>query len=420
MYIDSGLLLNLVINFFIIYCSVYFFYTYFKKGGSRVASLFQPGISVIIPAYNEESNIKLAVDSCLNQSYNGDVEVIVVDDGSTDNTRKICRDYVKRGLIKLILKNKPGSPTGKISSVNLGIKRSKHDIVGILDADSFLDKNVFKELAGDFENQLVGAAVPIMKVHKPRNFLERLQSIEYTMSMCIRRLMASINCLFMTHGVGCLFRKSALKKVGYFKENTLTEDLNISLKLIKAGYQVTSSFRAVGYTKVPSKMNKLMKQRLRWNGGFCENIYWFKGFLMNKKYGNLGLFILPINMAWTGLTIYFLIQVINELIKFFTNGIKDLLLTGFDWGFLLNSYFGDFNLINFNPITVISMISLGLFMSFYYITSRRIGFNNKQIINNMFMFPFYFTVYFFLLGVFWLMTPFYMIKHGGVGWSVKS
>jgi len=420
MVIDLITLMSFGVYFFSIYCAVYFFYTYLKKSRDAVPTLFHPGVTIIIPAYNEEKNIRMAVDSCLNQDYNGSIEVIVVDDGSTDKTRQICSEYVKKGLIKLILKNKPGSPTGKISSVNLGIKKAVNALVGILDADSYLEPNVFKELIGHFENPKVGAVVPLQKVHKPKSLLERIQSVEYVISFCIRRLMAYSDSLFITHGVGCIFRKSALREVGYFEEKTLTEDLNIALKLIKAGYLIRSSFKAIGYTKVPDNLKSLRKQRLRWNGGLCENIYWFKEMLINKRYGNLGLFMLPINLAWTGLMIYFFFSVVTESIKIITEALRDLVITKFDFIFFISERLSSIQLLKFNQMTMLNVISMVIFLIFYFILSRRMGFNYKQIITSLLILPFYFTAYFLLMGVFWVITPFYLIKRGGVGWSVKS
>jgi len=413
---DFFTLASLVIYFFLIYCSVYFFYIFFKRNEEPVPTLFHPGISVIIPIYNEEENIHNAITSILGQEYAGPIEIIAIDDGSTDNSRKILREYERKGLIKFVRKNKPGHPTGKISSLNLGIKLAKYDYVCVLDCDSMLEPSVFKELIGYFENPKVGAAVPVQKVYKPKTLLEKLQNIEYTLSMCIRKLLSNVGGLFMTHGVGTIFRKKALIEVGGFIEKTQTEDLNIAFKLIQRGYAIRSSFNAIGYTVVPKDLKSLYWQRIRWNSGLIENFIWYKHMIFNKEYGNLGMFVLPINIIGSFVLVYTLGLMIYEFLKNVYYNIKDLLLTNFDIAYFINENLKDLFRIRINSITVLSAISLILFIAFIYYMSKRLKTSAKGLIKSYLYLPFYFTIFFVLSAFFYIVSPYYAKKRWNKGW----
>ncbi len=370
-------------------------------------SFYQPGVSVLIPAYNEEKNIANAIKSILDQTYKGDIEIIVLDDGSTDKTPEIAKKYPVR-YIKL-----GNKPNGKTNAINKGIKIAKHDFICILDADSYLDKDALKEMMPEFQNKKVGAVIPIVRVHKPNKILEYLQLIEYTLSMSIRKIISNVNSLFITHGVGCTFRKSALFEVGLFETKTLTEDLNIGLKLVKKGYVLKSKFTAIGYTKVPSDTKGLFKQRLRWNGGLFENTFWFKELFFNKKYGNLGFFILPLNILWCIFTVYVAVNFVKDTFKWARNFVADLFLTNFDFNYLLSNYSFDLNL---NTTSIFSILTLAFFIGFFLLVSKKFKFSFKDYLISFLLLPIYFSLYFLLNATILITTPIYLFKKGGKGW----
>lgn len=406
-------IMSLAISYLTIYAINYFIYVYFFRKNERESTLFHPDISIIIPAYNEEKNLKRAIESLINQDYKGDIEIILMDDGSTDDTSKIAKSYP---VVKYFKASKTGEPQGKTKAVNNGLKKASHGIVGVLDADSYLDNKAVRNLVGEFENPRVGAAVPIQRVHKPRSFIELMQMIEYTLSMCIRKLTSNADSLFITHGVGTLFRRSALEKVGYFKENTLTEDLNIGLKLVKKGYLIKSNFKSIGYTVVPGTAKNVIKQRLRWNSGLYENTYWFKKMLFNKRYGNVGLFIMPVNLAWTLITAYISLNWAKEFIKGLYYDLRNLVITGFDWGYFITNKINDLSVISINELTILGGVSLVMFLSFYLVLSRKLRLSFKESLISYLLLPFYFTIFLFINAVAVVLTPFYLLKKGGKPW----
>jgi len=406
-------IISLFISYVTIYGVVYFIYVYLKRDSEPEATLFHPDVSMIIPAHNEAANISSCIKSLLSQDYDGKIEIIVLDDGSTDGTRKIVSKYAS---VRFIQSSKPGRAVGKTITVNKGVLLAKHELVGVLDADSYLDVNAIKNMVRHFESPVIGAVVPIVKVHNPRNLIEKMQMIEYTLSMCVRKIVSNTGALFMTHGVGTIFRKSALKKVGLFEAKTLTEDLNIGLKLIKAGYKLASSFNAVGYTVVPSTAKHVIKQRLRWNGGLFENSYWFRDIFFNKDYGNLGLFVLPINLFWSGVTVYIALMGVRDLLKDFYRDLRNLFITNFDFNYFLSGKIDSLMTFRVNELTIISMISVFMFISFYLMMNKQLRIGVKESLVSYLVLPFYFSVFFVINSIATIITPLYLAKRGGRPW----
>ncbi len=414
--IDFLTLVSLMIYFFLIYCAIYFLYISIKRSRDLPTTLYHPGISVIIPVYNEEENIHNAITSVMEQDYSGPIEILAVDDGSTDGSRKILKEYERKGFIRFIKKNKPGKPTGKVSSLNLGIKLAKHDYICVLDCDSIIESNVFKELIGYFENPKVGVAVPIIKIYKPETLLEKLQSVEYTLSMCIRKILSNVGGLFMTHGVGTIFRKKALIGVGGFIEGTQTEDLNIALKLIERGYIIKSSFNAIGYTVAPKKLKSLYLQRVRWNSGLIENLIWYKHMILNREYGNLGLFVLPINIVGSFIMVYTLGLMAYEVVKNIYYDVRDLTLTNFDFNYFVSQKINNFMNFDTSILTILGAIALILFIIFFYYMSKKINLSSRELIKSYLLLPLYFTIFFILSAVFYIVSPYYAKKRWNKGW----
>lgn len=405
--------ISLFISYITIYGVVYFIYVYLKRGGEFEHTLFHPDVSMIIPTHNEAVNISDCIESLLVQDYNGRIEIIVMDDGSTDDTKRIVSGYKN---VRFVQSSKPGKPVGKTLTVNKGVSLASHELIGVLDADSYLDVNAIRNMARHFENPVIGAVVPIVKVHNPRNLIERMQMVEYTMSMCIRKIVSNTGALFMTHGVGTIFRKSALKKVGLFEAKTLTEDLNVGLKLVKAGYKLASSFNAIGYTVVPSTAKHVIKQRLRWNGGLFENSYWFRDIIFNRNYGNLGLFVMPLNLFWSGITVYIALIGLRDLLNDMYRDLRNLFITNFDFNYFLQGKINSLMTFRINELTIISLISVVMFISFYLMMNKQLRMGVKESFVSYLVLPFYFSVFFVINSIATIITPFYLAKRGGKPW----
>ncbi|MCD6371224.1 MAG: glycosyltransferase family 2 protein, partial [Candidatus Aenigmarchaeota archaeon] len=321
-------IIMLFIIYFMLYCSLLWILTFYEKRNnvrSDPKPKRYPLVSIIIPAWNEEKNIKNAIISCLALDY-PKKEIIVVNDGSTDKTKEICEEFSKKGLIKLINKENGG----KASALNAGIEVAKGEYVCCLDADSFFEPKALKQMVGYFEDPKVGAVTSSMKVYKPKNWLQMVQWLEYIFAIYLRKLMSYLNCLYVVPGPGGIYRKDVLERIGGFDENSITEDMEIAFRIQKEGYTIKNSVNAVVQTVVPDKFIPLVKQRIRWYVGFYDNVKKYKSMVFNPKYGSLGMFIIPTAFIWVGVLIFgffkFLLDVFNSL----RIPIKMFMLTGFD------------------------------------------------------------------------------------------
>lgn len=254
-----------------------------------------PLITIGIPAFNEEEGVIKTVKSLLAADYPmNKKEIVVVNDGSTDNTAKIMREFVKiHPQVKFISKQKGG----KASAVNAALKIAKGEFFAVIDADSRIDKNAIKALLLHFTNPKTGAVITRIRVDQPTNFLERMQRFEYIMSSLTRFMMRNFGTLAITHGVLSMFRTNVLHKIGGFVQdrNNLTEDFEIALRLRRAGFVVEMATQAIGYTCVPKTMKGIWRQRLRWSRGYLYNMVNYKDLFFSKGQGVFGTFQLPMN-----------------------------------------------------------------------------------------------------------------------------
>jgi cellulose synthase/poly-beta-1,6-N-acetylglucosamine synthase-like glycosyltransferase len=219
---------------------------------------FQPEISIIIPAFNEEKRIKEAIISALNSDYPKEkIEVIVVDDGSADKTAETAESAGAKVVRQ--------SHSGKVDALNLGIKSSTHNFIITLDADTTISRKFAGEIISMFSDESVGAVSGVMKVKNNKTLLGMFQEIEYCNINLIRSSFSKIfNFGAWFFGSITCYRKSALIKTGLFKKNTASEDMDIALELKKAGYKTLSSSKAEGYTHAPESAKELFRQRKRW------------------------------------------------------------------------------------------------------------------------------------------------------------
>ncbi len=288
-----------------------------EKKGSKLRVL--PSISIAIPAYNEEGNIVGAIKSLLGLDYPRDkVEIIVVDDGSSDRTSEIVNEFKNVKLIRQ--KN-----AGKAAALNTSIRNARGDLFACLDADSRVQRDALKKIINHFSDKDVASVICAIRVEKPKNLVERLQWYEYLFSAFVRRLLSKVGALNMTPGVFSVYRRDVLVKVGGFDEGGLTEDFEMAMRLHKNMYNIKIENSSVGYTKAPDNFGDLIKQRERWARGYIHNGFKYRDMFFNRRYGVLGTFHLPATFLGVVLLIATTSIVFFRFIKKFLNSILDLL-----------------------------------------------------------------------------------------------
>jgi len=351
---DLGLILIYATCYFGLFTTLFFLFTLIenRKEITKGYTKKFPKVSILIPAYNEEKTLYKTISSLLRLDYPKDkLEIIVLDDGSIDNTFTIAKKFVSQGVKVYTKKNE-----GKGKTLNFGLKRATGTLIGCLDADSFVSKNSLKKIIAYFDDSKVMAVTPSLKVYKPKNILQRIQMIEYLVGIFLRKMFALLGSIHVTPGPFSIYRKEFFDKYGGYDEDNLTEDIEIALRILSKGYNIENSVDASVYTVAPYNLKGLFKQRARWYTGFAENVLRYRH-LFSKKYGNLGLFILPGSFFTVLLVIvslyYFVSKFINQGIQYFQN----INAIGFD-------VFGNLNLrvstfyISLTPAIILIILSI--------------------------------------------------------------
>ena len=249
-----------------------------------------PSVSIIVPGYNEEVTAIKTIQSLLKTQYPL-FEIIFIDDGSKDKTYELVNDaYGHHPLMQVL--TKPNG--GKASALNFGISHAKYEFVVCIDADTQLKDDAIYHLMTYFTDAEIGAVAGTVKVGNENNMITRWQSIEYiTAQNMDRRAFDLINSITVVPGAIGAFRKSAIYKAGGFTYDTLAEDCDLTMRILKQGYIVKNCAEAIAYTEAPESLNGLLKQRFRWSFGVIQSFWKNKDALFNKKYKFFGMLGMP-------------------------------------------------------------------------------------------------------------------------------
>jgi len=251
----------------------------------------EPLVSVIVPAHNEEKAIERTIQSLIKQEYPRK-EIIVVDDGSTDGTYEIAQKFAKKGLIKLVHREKASGK--KDRAVNFGIIYSRGDIIVTVDADTLLEPSSLSELIKPFRDQRIGAVSGNIRVLNRVNLLTRLQAYEYLMAMEMgRRFQAVTGMLMIIPGALGAVRKSLARSLGLYDPDTITEDFDITVKIHKSKMKVKFAYKAIGWTVVPEGWREWIKQRTRWTAGQLQTLIKHRNVFFSRYFGIVGLVATP-------------------------------------------------------------------------------------------------------------------------------
>lgn len=251
---------------------------------------FQPLVSVVVPAYNEEKVICRTVESLLASDYDN-FEILVVDDGSTDDTFKIAQQrFGKNPAVRVFTKRNGG----KAEALNFGWREASGDIVIALDADTIFTPKTVSALAHRFADDKIGAVAGNAKVGNRINIVTKWQALEYVTSQNFdRRAFASLNCITVVPGSVGAWRRSVLEEAGGFSSDTLAEDQDLTIQVRKLGYHIGYEEDAIALTEAPDSLRDLAKQRFRWSFGTLQCMWKHKRALLNPKYGTLGFVAMP-------------------------------------------------------------------------------------------------------------------------------
>jgi len=246
--------------------------------------------SVLIPAHNEEKVIEQTVRHILASDY-PNLEVIVIDDGSIDDTAEVVRrSFASDPRVSLV--SIPNS--GKAVALNRGLAEAKGEVVVALDADTYFQADSVSKLLRWFVDPAVGAVAGNAKVGNRINVITRWQALEYVTSQNLdRRALATLGCITVVPGAIGAWRRESLQKLGGFPTDTLAEDQDLTISLLRAGYKVLYDSSAVAWTEAPDTVRGLIRQRFRWAFGTLQCLWKHREVMLKPRFGTLGLIAVP-------------------------------------------------------------------------------------------------------------------------------
>ena len=232
-----------------------------------------PGISVVVPAYNEAAGIAATVRSMVRSNYPGEIEVVVVDDGSTDDTAAIVRSLRLPGVRVISQPN-----AGKPAALNRGIEQACFDVLVLVDGDTIFAPNALSRLAVRMMDPDIGAVSGNTKVANRRGLLGRWQHLEYVMGFNLeRRMFDLLGTIPTVPGAIGAFRRSTLDDVGGVSASTLAEDTDLTMAICRSGWRVVYEPTAVAWTEAPATLRQLWRQRYRWCYGTMQSMWKHRG-----------------------------------------------------------------------------------------------------------------------------------------------
>jgi len=265
--------------------------TYQRYHSRKPTPDYTPSVTIIVPAYNEERVIVSTVRSLLNQEYRGELNILIVDDGSPDETFNVAQREFGDDPRVVVLRKENG---GKASALNFGIARARGEIIVCLDADTQFTPTTVERLVAPMSDQKVGAVAGNAKVGNRHNIVTRWQALEYVTSQNLeRRAFAVLNAITIVPGAVGAWRKSYVQAVGGFSDDTLAEDQDLTWALGEEGVRVTYADDAIAYTEAPDTLSTLIRQRFRWSFGTLQSVWKHKKITFRPKYGALGMIAMP-------------------------------------------------------------------------------------------------------------------------------
>jgi len=325
-----NIVLLIAFNAIFLFALLFYLLLFLNKSSHGMANYPKtfPSVSIIIPMYNSKGTIKTCIESVKKIKWPGKLEIVVVDDCSTDGSSEILKKF--KG-IKVITQKKN---MGKAVALNTGFSKSSSEYVVCIDSDSYPEEDILLKTVGYFEDKNVAAVTCLVLPDKKDLLIQKIQHIEYLAGFGLNNtLLSSISSSYVIPGPYAIIRKSVFENVGYFQQGNLAEDMEFGLRLKKHGLKIISCFDAVVYTDIPNNWGGLFKQRDRWSRGGIFNFIKYRELFFNKKNPDFGFFLMPFLFATQILTVAIVLRTLIFLLNdfFITVSVitKYLLLGGF-------------------------------------------------------------------------------------------
>jgi cellulose synthase/poly-beta-1,6-N-acetylglucosamine synthase-like glycosyltransferase len=392
--VDLGKI-SAVITFIFLMIVLSYYFLLIKKGSKPKIEKEFSSITVIIPAHNEEGNIRECIEAVIAAEFKGRKQIIVVDDGSSDGTATIAGKFSQVQLIKT-------RHSGKSASINKALSHARGELVAIVDGDSIIHKDALQEMASEVGRKNIAAASCPIRVRNRKKHVLMWVHIEQLYNSLMRSILAKVNANITTPGPLSVYRKKELIGIGGFSTDGFSEDVDVTIRLIRKGYKIGFAENAIVETIMPSDAKGFLRQRTRFARGLINILK--KHMKFNRSF--IDLYTLPIFLfsylqavIMGSFTVY---QIIQGYITYFA--AKDTYFS-----FHVLSYFIDwFSILGFikwaagvftgaTPLTLINiagiastLLSYPLFI--YAIIKYDKKFDIWHLIPILFMAPFWWLI----------------------------
>ncbi|MEK7128400.1 MAG: glycosyltransferase family 2 protein [Patescibacteria group bacterium] len=380
-----------VLVFLSVYVQVFFLVTFLENRkkiitrNGKIKLAKYPSVTITVPCWNEEDTLEKTVLSLLNLNYPKDkIKIIIVDDGSTDNTWKIINSFASYPNIRVFRKENEG----KYTALNLGLHNSDTDFFGCLDADSLVHPESLVRIMSYFEKDPNSMAVtPALLVYDPQSVIQKVQKAEYNMGIYLKKMLGFLGAIHVTPGPLTIFRRKVFDELGPYRHAHNTEDMEIAYRMQKNHYKIEQCNDAYVYTNTPLTIRKLYKQRLRWVYGFINNTIDYKDILLSRKYGNFSFFTLPAAIVSIIAAGYFFSKLVYNLGNILYSKIIQFQLVGYI------AKTADFDLFFVNAQSLVFItIFLFVLVIFSIMVGKKITDNQSKISLDMFYFPIIYSI----------------------------
>lgn len=340
MVVSEAMTPDTFVVYVLLYISLYFevflllsFLAHKRRGGLQAPVLAEvhalPSTTIIVPCYNEERTVGKTITSLLNLEYPQDkLKIVVVDDGSKDKTLAIARTFETDPRVQVLHKQNGG----KASAMNLALSQCDTELIGCLDADSFVFPNAMHLIATQFNTHPeMSAVTPAIMVDSPKNILQMIQRAEYMVGVFLKRVFGMLDAIVVTPGPFSIFRTEAIREAGEWKHAHGTEDFEMGMRLQSMHKRIGNEPLAQVLTVSPNTLYKLYRQRLRWVYGFLMNTWDYRYMVGNAHYGNVGLFILPTAILSVFGAVYLFMLTLYTLGTHIVDVFIRFMTVGFSW-----------------------------------------------------------------------------------------
>ncbi|MEX0931198.1 MAG: glycosyltransferase [Candidatus Paceibacterota bacterium] len=398
-----------ILLFATLYFEVFLIYTYIedktsfshKKLSKRLPGGY-PSVTILVPAWNEEKTLSNTITSLLSLEYpKNKLSLFIINDGSTDGTLAVANSFADNPQVTVFTKENGGKHT----AMNLGISHANSELIGCLDADSFVEKNALKEIVEVFRmgNDIM-AVTPSVQIHFPTNWLQKIQSIEYMMGQFMRKVLSRIHGLYVTPGPFSFYRKEVFERIGGFKHAYGTEDMEMAMRMQKNHMRIENAHSALVHTVSPRTIPTLYKQRVRWVSGFLKNAFYdYRHMFLNKKYGDFGFLVFPFGLVSIFSALFFSTQYIRLIGTALYNRYIEYSVLGFHFSLPSLEWFS-FNLEFQRLIIYLLVVVTLLFIVIGMLMVKRKLFLSSGLI--------YFVFLYGLIAPFWLAKSVYNLVLG--------